>query len=431
MNSKLLHIKTIKPFSVKKLFVFWFCGFLALSTFATHNRAGEITYVHISGLTYKIIVTTYTDPASIGADRCELEIKIKSSSSTYVDTIPRINDGFFCVNCIHCGEQIAPNVKKNIYELEYTFPGPDSYIISVEDPNRVTGVNNIPNSVNTPFYIESTLMIDPFGGYNSSPVLLNSPIQDGCVKQPYQYSPLAVDTIDGDSLAYELAYCKGAGGQVIQGYTFPNETPSCPSGTITIDPLTGELYWDSPQCVGLYNLCILIKEYRNGVLIGTVLRDMQITIYDCNNHPPEIDPMPEYCILAGDTVDFSFQAADPDTQQTVTISAYGDMFNYPNPPLFDSVPGNPATGHVYWETSCADVRASSHVMYFKAEDNDFNYSLSDFKALSVRVIAPAPDTISVKPQGNFIHVNWSKDYCSNASCYKIYRKADSLGYVPD
>jgi len=46
--------------------------------------------------------------------------------------------------------QPIPNVSDmslNIYKGNHTFPGPASYTISVEDPNRNFGVLNIPNSV--------------------------------------------------------------------------------------------------------------------------------------------------------------------------------------------------------------------------------------------------------------------------------------------
>ena len=46
---------------------------LSVSAFATHNRAGEITYQHIEDLTYEFTITTYTDPTSL-ADRDELTI---------------------------------------------------------------------------------------------------------------------------------------------------------------------------------------------------------------------------------------------------------------------------------------------------------------------------------------------------------------------
>ena len=71
------------------------------------------------------------------------------------------------------------------------------------DPNRNGSVINIPNSINQPFYIETVLVINPFIGVNSSPKLLNTPIDNGCVGYPFYHNPGAYDE-DGDSIAYEL-----------------------------------------------------------------------------------------------------------------------------------------------------------------------------------------------------------------------------------
>ncbi|NQX98603.1 MAG: hypothetical protein HRT73_12105, partial [Flavobacteriales bacterium] len=59
---------------------------VSANIFATHNRAGEITYAHISGLTYGITVTTYTK-ADSPADRPNLEIFWGDGTS--LDSIPR------------------------------------------------------------------------------------------------------------------------------------------------------------------------------------------------------------------------------------------------------------------------------------------------------------------------------------------------------
>ena len=57
---------------IKGLLFFLFY-FLLFSLHATHQRAGEITYKHISGLTYEFKLVTYTYTPS-PADRPELEI---------------------------------------------------------------------------------------------------------------------------------------------------------------------------------------------------------------------------------------------------------------------------------------------------------------------------------------------------------------------
>ena len=49
--------------------------FLPLSIIASHNRGGEITYLHLGGLTYQFTITTCTDLGSLtNTDREELAI---------------------------------------------------------------------------------------------------------------------------------------------------------------------------------------------------------------------------------------------------------------------------------------------------------------------------------------------------------------------
>lgn len=62
--------------SLHKILLSIFTLLYAVSVFATHNRAGEITYKHISGFTYEFTISTYTklSGASIDADRQRLGI---------------------------------------------------------------------------------------------------------------------------------------------------------------------------------------------------------------------------------------------------------------------------------------------------------------------------------------------------------------------
>jgi hypothetical protein len=61
---------------------------------------------------------------------------------------------------------------------------------------------------------------------------------------------------------------------------------------LTLDPVTGDLVWDSPGFAGQYNVAFRILEYRkiNGEyrLIGYVVRDMQIIIENSDNKRPEL-----------------------------------------------------------------------------------------------------------------------------------------------
>ena len=60
---------------VKIRTLFFFFLLAPLSIFSSHNRGGEITYIHIGGLTYEFTITTCTDLGSAtGTDRPELYI---------------------------------------------------------------------------------------------------------------------------------------------------------------------------------------------------------------------------------------------------------------------------------------------------------------------------------------------------------------------
>ena len=47
-------------------------------------------------------------------------------------------------------------------------------------------------------------------------------------------------------------------------------------------------------------------EYRNGVPLGHVLRDMVIIVKSCPNNPPVIETITDTCVTAIDTLHFDF-----------------------------------------------------------------------------------------------------------------------------
>src|SRR6185436_2484483 len=160
------------------------------------------------------------------------------------------------------GEIIAPDIKKNIYIGTHIYPGTSTYLVNFEDPNRIGGVVNIPGSVNVPFYIESKLIISAALGFNNSVILYQPPIDDGVINSPVIHNPNAYDP-DGDSLSYELINCKGTGGLDIPGYSLP-----VASSSFSLNPVTGDLTWDTPTLQGEFNVAFLIREWRDGINIG-------------------------------------------------------------------------------------------------------------------------------------------------------------------
>jgi gliding motility-associated-like protein len=399
---------------------------------ATHNRAGEITYTHVSGLTYEFVITTYTKE-SAPADRCDLTIDFGDNSTSvfYRENGPAGG----CPFPARMGEVLTGDFKKNVYRGQHTFSAQGIYTVSVEDQNRNSGVDNIPNSVNVPFYIQTTLRINGQLGPNNSAQLLNPPIDDGCTNKPFYHNPSAFDP-DGDSLGYRLINCRGAGRiEILETYD-----PAIVQDPITIDSLIGELKWEVPQSAGQYNFAILITEYRIGPLgtwefMGSVTRDLQVDIDQCNNNPPTIDPVGPFCVIAGENVSFTINADDPDGDIIVLTGTGGPLVVDQAATFIQPVSGPaPISGFFSWNTDCIHVRKLPYRMDFKVKDNPSlanEPELAAFMSVEIQIIAPAPENPLATAQGSSIVLEWDTSICRDAIGYKLYRRDGLSGYTPD
>ncbi|MBS1636087.1 MAG: gliding motility-associated C-terminal domain-containing protein [Bacteroidetes bacterium] len=425
-----------------KFYIAFLLSLLSLYAHATHNRAGEITYRWLFGYTYEVKIITYTNTNIIGgqqpADRCEDTLYFGDGSRAVV---PRSNGTTFslCGSGIPDGEIIASGIKKNIHITTHTYPGPGTYRIYMFDPNRNAGIINIPNSVNQPFYIESSLTISTFLGQNSSPILTIPPIDNGCVFKCFVHNPGAYDP-DGDSLSYELTTCRTFGGQTVPGYSYP----STGGGFVSVDAHNGNLTWCTPQMQGEYNLAMIIREWRKNadgdwVSIGYVLRDLQVDIGSCQNEPPAIRQPHDTCVVAGTLLSMTIYAADTmqaNQPDVVTLTANGGPFVGPSPiASFASVPSlGTVQGAFSWQTQCVHIRKAPYQVTVKAEDNDPDVHLVDFKTFNITVVAPPPLNLVGTPLGTYVSLKWNKPGChlttgNKIARYLIYRKSDCNTWV--
>ena len=397
---------------MRRLILGTFLMLMTLAGFATHNRAGEITYTHVSGLTYEFTLLTYTYHPS-PADRPSLTLDWGDGTSTVVNRYQKV----FLPN----------NIDMNLYKGTHTFNGQGIFTVSMTDPNRNGGVVNIPNSINVPFYIETKVMINPFIGSNNSPILLNPPIDNGCVGSPFIHNPAAYDP-DGDSISYELVVCMEGKNKPIIGYTYPSASIS-----FSIDPITGDLKWINPTMQGEYNVAILIKEWRNGYLIGTIIRDMQITIAACNNHPPVIKALNDTCVTIFDTLEQVVEATDQDGDQIRLGGTGGPLIVKNGKAIFPQPTyGIGSVSSTFsWIPICEHVQKHPYQMVYKAKDNGSPVNLVDIKNQFIKVVAPGPDNPIAVPKANSLIVSWDKSICSEVIGYDIYRHNGYIGYVPN
>lgn len=391
---------------------FLFC--LAFSARATHQRAAEITYTWLGGNVYEFTLTCYTyTPSPAGLQRDSLMVQWGDGAEEY---IPRV-----------VLQDLGDDYTLNVYKQIHSYSSSGTYVISMEDANRNYGVVNVPNSVMVPMHIETELVINPFLGYNNSVQLLNAPVDKGCVGKLYLHNPSAYDP-DGDSLSYRLLPCKGMDGMEIPGYTFPQASQS-----FDIDPVTGELRWENPVLQGEYNVAFIVEEWRHGVKVGSVIRDMQILISACSNDLPQIQCDDQYCLVAGEQLDFVISASDPNGNN-VTLTASGAPFEVAVTPAIL----NPETAYglqpqmeFLWNTNYAHIRNTPYQVVIHAKDDDTPVSLTNVKTVSIHVMGPKVQGLVSDLHGHDVTLSWLAYPCSNAAAILVYRKAGCDGYDPD
>jgi gliding motility-associated-like protein len=405
-------ISVVNNIMAKKFFLLILVSFYFANLQATHNRAGEITYVQLSDLTFRVTLTTYTYTLSF-ADRPTLDIDWGDNSVT---TVPR--------NSI----LTLPNFyRRNIYIWDHTYPGPGVYKIVMQDPNRNAGVKNIPNSVNVVFSIYTIITVNGAMGHESAPVLLNPPYDKAAFHHLFIHNPSAFDP-DGDSLSYNLTVCRREDAKIIEGYTLPPATSS-----IKVDSISGDLIWNTPADTGKFNVAMEINKWRNGKKIAVVERDMQIEVFNTNNKPPENGPVHDYCVEAGQTVNFLFTATDPDND-FLTLKATSGVFTIPACKAtftkVDSVAGF-ASARFNWTTCFEAVRKQPYKVVFKSDDSNPDVKLSDIHNMNITVLGPAPHILSAIPESKTVRLTWDTYVSNIITGFNIYRREGPSTFKPD
>lgn len=401
-------------------------AFLNVKAFATHNRAGEITYKHVEGLTYEVLITTYTKSSAL-ADRPLLYLRWGDENGDDVDSLSRES-----INIL------VGDIKVNTYRGTHTYGGPGSFELKVEDPNRNEGVLNMVGSVDTPFAIRSLLMIDPEAGHNNSVQLLNPATENACLNRDWVHNPAAFDE-DGDLLTFSLVPCRGFNGDPIPTYIYPEQV-SPADDIFEIHPYTGDVTWNSPQIVGEYNIAIRIEEWREvaGQLrkVGEVVRDMQIDVQVCSNQPPILSEQIDTCIVAGSFLTWFVNATDPDGDNITLNALGGPISEVTHQAVFTNL--GAGIGEFAWAPTCEEVRLAPYQIIFKATDQGQAIPLTDISTAYVRVVAPPVEDTSAEAIGNSILLGWSGGTCSEelpswrreAGIHDVYRRVESSDWEP-
>lgn len=433
---------------IRTIFFTFLLVVLGYSASATHIRAGEITVerVNCQSKAFVIYITGYIDlvGGQVPFGGGELDFGDGSESIVNIREDPRAT--------ILIDEQPIEGgngVGITRFRVEHTFNGNGIFIISYTEPNRNGGIVNMDNSIETPFYVETMVRIDATLGCNLHlPQMLVPPIDFGCSGVAFYHNPGAFD-VDGDSLAFEFVTPRKAKDTPVDNYRalnnpefggFQEGTTNLPA-TLSIDPLTGDIVWNSPGVTGEYNVAFMVKEYRRidgeYFLIGSVVRDMQIIVDDCDNNRPELDLPDDICVEAGETVNFDVYGTDQDGDP-VKLEVFSGVLYFPNspatytpdPPDFQPQPGKITFD---WTTDCDHVREQPYLVTFKVTDDPpQGVPLVEFGTVNIIVVAPAPQNLqSTVNADRTIDLTWDDYSCSNAEVIQIWRRVDEYPLSPD
>jgi hypothetical protein len=416
---------------------------------ATHLRAGEIIVERVScnSLTFRITVTVFTNTINTNV--------LFGGEDDWLD----FGDGIRML-VPETQNTARPDLGEGIatasFTVLHTYSGFQGYTVSYSEPNRNEGVVNMDGSVNTRFYIETSIIVDPFLGCNNTPKLLVPPIDRACTGVAWFHNPGAYDP-DGDSLSYELVipfreketqvinYQDPSAAKFYTNYSTGNEEGT-DRPTFVINPTDGTLTWDAPGMSGEYNIAFIIKEWRNiggrWFNTGFVRRDMQIIVDDCDNERPDLIVPEDVCVEAGTVLDATIFGIDPD-RDDVKIEAFSEIFNFaaarspatytPNPPVFQSTNPNRAELKFQWKTDCSHVKEQPYQVVFKISDKAANSRLVTFKTWFIKVVGPAPKWVAanVNLANRSANLQWQSYFCQNAEKIQVWRRVDSFAFEPD
>ncbi len=271
-------------------------------------------------------------------------------------------------------------------------------------------------------------LIPPSAITNSSPTFADIPVPFICTSDTISIVNLATD-VDGDSLSYSFvvpynSYATGAAPPSPATINVP--PPSVPYNTPTytfalpfgaggyayIDPISGLTRYYIPN-IGNYVVCVQIDEYRNGVLIASTRRDLQLIAITCPFNPTPVlsnaggSGTTIYSITEGENLCFPITVTDPNGD-SIYVHGAGNLFDStivnPHATLAD-VAGQPTVSSQFcWTTGCGQGRTTPYQFNVSARDNgcpgkvaNFTYSIY-VRPFTGPIAIYGPDSVCNKQQ---------------------------------
>jgi gliding motility-associated-like protein len=433
---------TIKNISL--LLVLSLCCF---SAFAKHLVGGTLTYRSIGFNQYELTLELYRDCFS-GTD---FDDNIKMG---IFDGLASGNDSAMMVLIVKRGAiQYVPNTSNNP-----CVPAPTNicyerveYITTVALPANSHGYwitwgrccrNGTIVNINTPeatgMAIAAFIPSSNLATNNTSPKFNKNSPTFVCLNDLFEFDHSATDA-DGDSLVYMLSTPYTAGDNINNQTPYPPITPfdqiswmppynlnnvMAGNPILNIDPFTGKLSV-RPSKLGQFVFSVSVIEYRNGVKLSEVKRDIQLNVTNCPiNFPPTVSLDANDPQIKGDTLVFYYgeqkcfnltvkdENGAPLPQDNLLVSFTGDIFTTPTPPATAITPTgqSPLTTQICWTPDCSEPDNIKTVIMRVSDNNSCPSPNVVFDTIYIKLqpgAATPPDLRCVSIEGpNTVRLSW-------------------------
>ncbi len=255
----------------------------------------------------------------------------------------------------------------------------DDWTISLGDVARNESITNLQNPADHALYIEATIN-NQGGRCNNSPAFAQIPI-------PYQIpttSPLSVPYYcinleavfdqgiiepDGNGLAFRLVPPMGAGGlpiPYVDGLSLGNPMSST---NFDFGLGTGEIIFTAMEAQNaVITVVIEERDLLTGLTIGSVMRDLQFIVIDCENTQVKVaedaDKSIEVC--PNETARLEIEVLDDDVEDLLQVTT--DMLNqFEGATLTNNVGSSPLTAVFEWTPTVGDL--GLHNVLFRIRDD--------------------------------------------------------------
>lgn len=367
---------------------------IAISSYATHLMGGQIVATYLSsdttGSHYALDLTAYRDtigiPMGISAN---FHVSVMDTSGNWNVLFSSTVSYDTTSGGLFLPVQSAYGVEVYTYHDTITLPANGYYKISYSECCRNGAIINMSSPLNENMVLATYINVDS-ASPNSSPSYLTPPVSYLPAHTLWSYNPLPFDP-DGDSLTWSLATPLSGGGSntyPVNGYEYLSDTLySDSAGVFSLDSITGSLSWQA-KMAGNFVASFIIEEYRNGVKIGEMRRDMQFIVTpDTSNSMPQISNMqsvptnsggyPYVKIYPGQNYQLHLLANDADPNDVLSMITYGEAFSLNlSPALFSyntTGNGNEIEGIFSWTPDITHVRKAPYLTVFRTSDNMFYY----------------------------------------------------------